>query len=57
MGTVAYGINPKYIYKRILTGSVSCSNSIFGDPIRGILKHCRCYPESFRACANEGEIC
>jgi fibronectin type 3 domain-containing protein len=37
--TVAYGANGKFYYQTI-TGSVSCSNDVFGDPIYGTFKAC-----------------
>ena len=37
--TVRYGANGQYAYKTF-TGSVYCSNSVFGDPIHGVAKTC-----------------
>jgi len=37
--TVRYGANGKYYYGSYLNG-VSCSNSIFGDPIENVVKQC-----------------
>ena len=37
--SVAYGANGKFRV-RTLTGPVSCSNGIFGDPIQGVMKSC-----------------
>ena len=36
---VRYGANGQYAYKTF-TGSVYCSNSVFGDPIHGVAKTC-----------------
>jgi serine protease len=36
---VRYGVGTKYATKT-LTGPVSCSNSVFGDPAYGYVKHC-----------------
>jgi hypothetical protein len=38
---VRYGANGTYNYG-IFTGGVLCANSIFGDPINGVIKHCDC---------------
>lgn len=37
---VRYGANGSYAYKAA-TGSVSCTNAVFGDPIPGIVKSCQ----------------
>lgn len=37
--TVRYGANGKYYYGTY-SGSVSCSNSVFGDPIENVVKQC-----------------
>lgn len=36
---VRYGANGAYYY-RTMTGGVSCSNAVFGDPIFGVVKKC-----------------
>jgi hypothetical protein len=36
---VRYGAGSSYVTKT-LTGPVACNNSVFGDPIRGVVKHC-----------------
>ena len=36
---VRYGANGSYFY-RSLTGGTACTNSVFGDPIVGTVKHC-----------------
>ena len=36
---VRYGANGTYAYKSA-TGSISCSNAVFGDPVYGIVKSC-----------------
>lgn len=64
VGTVAYGANGLYLFKRA-SGSISCSSSAFGgDPASGASK--RCYfdeePASsslpgFTFCAAEGQSC
>jgi hypothetical protein len=38
---VRYGANGTYNYGTF-TGGVLCANSIFGDPINGVIKHCDC---------------
>jgi hypothetical protein len=37
---VAYGADGKFIYKYNVTGSIECSNDVFGDPISGTAKAC-----------------
>ena len=37
---IAYGAKGKFNYKYAATGSVSCSNSTFGDPNKGVRKAC-----------------
>ncbi|MGO9873886.1 MAG: hypothetical protein ACLPVY_08805 [Acidimicrobiia bacterium] len=37
---VAYGANGKFTYEYAVAGSVSCSNSTFGDPNKGVRKAC-----------------
>ena len=36
---VRYGENPSYFY-RVFTGSTPCTNTVFGDPLVGVPKHC-----------------
>lgn len=36
---VRYGANNSYAYKTA-TGSISCNNAVFGDPVYGIVKQC-----------------
>ena len=36
---VRYGANSTYFYQSFTDGT-SCSNSVFGDPLFGVLKHC-----------------
>lgn len=37
--SVAYGANGKFFYRNI-TGGTSCVNTVFGDPIPGVIKSC-----------------
>ncbi len=37
--TVRYGANGSYFYKT-LNGGASCSNTVFGDPLFGVVKQC-----------------
>ena len=41
--TVRYGANSKYVQKSLAAGTYTCSNSFFGDPIKGSFKHCDVY--------------
>ena len=36
---VRYGANGTYVYKTV-TGTISCSNATFGDPLYGVVKSC-----------------
>ncbi len=36
---IRYGADGKYVYKTA-TGSIGCNNTVFGDPIRGVVKSC-----------------
>lgn len=53
---VRYGKRGKYKYG-IFTGSVSCSNGMFGDPIAGVPKSCQFSSDLYTACAGEGQTC
>lgn len=48
---VRYGANGAYNYGTF-TGGVLCTNSIFGDPINGVIKHCD-YADIVRATSEE----
>ena len=37
---VRYGYDPRYTYKILNSNSVSCSNTVFGDPFYGRRKIC-----------------
>jgi chitodextrinase len=41
---VRYGANGTYTTPRSFTDGVSCSNSVFGDPLKSVLKHCDTRP-------------
>ncbi len=58
--TVAYGANGSYNYATV--GSVSCNNSVFGDPASGVVKSCYVVgaPPSFpswTSCSAENGSC
>ena len=57
---VRYGIEGKYAYQT-LTGPVSCSNGVFGDPAYGYAKSCAYVPAAptttWTGCASEGGYC
>jgi type IV pilus assembly protein PilY1 len=38
--TVWYGANSSWNYSQNVTGSINCSNAVFGDPIYGTVKAC-----------------
>jgi Bacterial Ig domain/Concanavalin A-like lectin/glucanases superfamily len=39
--TVWYGANTKWAVKTGLTGSIGCNNTVFGDPVAGVVKSCK----------------
>ena len=41
-GTVRYGSQGQWFYSENVTGSISCNNGVFGDPIVGTHKVCDC---------------
>jgi hypothetical protein len=41
---VIYGANGTFTSPKTFTGSVACSNSTFGDPLYGVVKHCETAP-------------
>lgn len=44
-GWIMYGIEPSWAVQKASGGGVTpCSNSVFGDPVVGIRKECRCVP-------------
>jgi hypothetical protein len=67
--TVYYGANNKYFYKTNVSGSLACSNAVFGDPIYLTAKGCSyvlntpaagavtSLPAGAQQCAVEGGVC
>ena len=64
---VRYGANNTYAY-RSATGSISCSNAVFGDPVYGVAKTCSYAetttttttapsPQTWTRCATENGTC
>ncbi|MBK4737571.1 right-handed parallel beta-helix repeat-containing protein [Noviherbaspirillum pedocola] len=57
---VRFGANGQYVYKTV-TGPVSCTNDVFGDPAVGVAKNCSYAPVqstvSWTGCASESGIC
>jgi hypothetical protein len=54
---VKYGYDTKFYYKWV-SESVSCSNSVWGDPYSGKVKACYVAVDSdYSKCAGEGETC
>ena len=47
-GTVRYGVGSTWV-ERESTGSVACSNDVFGDPAVGVDKTCECKARLYRA--------
>ena len=55
-GIVTYGKGKVWtVPHRVVGGSISCTNNVFGDPLRGTRKECRC--QSYVQCAVEGKSC
>ncbi len=60
--TVYYGAGSTWV-SRIARGSVGCNNSVFGDPVPGVVKSCAVQympnhpPAGTTFCAGEGETC
>jgi hypothetical protein len=58
---VRYGAGSSFVSKTV-TGSVACTNAVFGDPAPNVVKSCSysstvVTPETWTACANEGGTC
>jgi serine protease len=58
---VRYGAGSSFVSKTV-TGSVACTNAVFGDPAPNVVKSCSysstaVAPETWTACANEGGTC
>lgn len=51
---VAYGANGKFAY-RVLSGTVSCENDTFGDPIGGVQKACYVFDSGYQYFGAEDE--
>lgn len=41
-GYVTYGMGIQYTTPRRVTGTIACNNGVFGDPLPGTFKECRC---------------
>lgn len=41
-GYVTYGMGTTYTAPRRVTSTTACSNAVFGDPLPGMFKECRC---------------
>jgi hypothetical protein len=59
--TIAYGANGVFTY-RLFTASTPCTNSVFGDPINGVVKNCYVAnagppTEGWSQCAGESGTC
>jgi len=51
-GTIYYGKNGTWVNRKV-AGSTHCSNSVFGDPLRGTFKECRCNGEDLSGLRNK----
>ena len=58
---VAFGANGKFYYKDGVTGSIACTDAVFGDPDYGVVKACYTTPDpgpaGYSLCAPEGQTC
>ena len=52
---VRYGVDGAYVYKTLSDGT-ACTNSVFGDPVVGIVKSCA-VESDWTFCASEGGVC
>jgi len=43
-GKVKYGKDDTWTEEKDVTGSIGCNNGVFGDPLFGTVKECRCTP-------------
>lgn len=41
VATVWYGASNSWVTRAGVTGSIGCDNTVFGDPLRGVVKSCR----------------
>jgi hypothetical protein len=53
---VRYGAGTTFV-SRTVTGSVACTNAVFGDPIPNVAKTCSYAATAWTPCANEGGTC
>jgi hypothetical protein len=53
---VRYGANGTYNYQTA-TGSISCNNATFGDPLPGVTKACYVAPTGWTKCADQYGTC
>ncbi|HEY6249830.1 MAG TPA: WSC domain-containing protein, partial [Candidatus Angelobacter sp.] len=57
---VAYGANNTFTIWSSVTGGISCSYTVFGDPLPGVHKSCYIKdsgPAGYTLCANENQTC
>jgi len=48
-GYVRYGRGSTWTAGRLVTGTINCNNQVFGDPLVGVSKECRCSTRAFDA--------
>lgn len=56
-GTVAFGINGKFKYKRNVAGNIACNKQTFGDPFAGIAKRCYYLPQRTETSTPTAQSC
>ena len=54
-GNIIYGKGSTWTAPMEEDNEIECTNGVFGDPIRGTVKECLCFP-SFK-CADENDVC
>lgn len=51
-GSVIYGVSQTWTPPRTVNGSISCNNNVFGDPLRSVVKECRCQSSLVPTCSS-----
>jgi len=58
---IAFGVNGNFYYAYGVTGSIPCTDAVFGDPDVGVAKACYIHqdtgPTRYAFCVSEGRLC
>jgi hypothetical protein len=61
LARVAFGADGKFYFKDGVSGSIACTDAVFGDPDFGVVKSCYAAPDSgpagYSFCTPEGQTC